>query len=442
MASSVLEYLTSIMSKASSSAEEALGIKHSVVQQCVNLQRSAVQDQMSHCSQCASVMHLLAQGCESGGLIKCPEGDQSKIDRMAASCHHAAADWRKRRIKLVQMLSAQDTSMHGTGVQFTHGWDVVGAWEYRAVPSRLMKECNSDSSIRVCCAETQKIEGKKVVELGSSLLCGQSEDVSEQLQLHTTLQVITCGASSVLAGTCRSTLCVLPLHFFVASQIQKAMSWLLLPAMCAQPAESVVSLVVTASVHSESHTTLQLHMDSWCHPAADAISESVVVSNEKASQSSSRGDVTYQMGQQLTSRLSEMMSRLDEAAQLVVLVLELQNNSADTKLWTAAVMQAMTKLCDCFDSSSSGPKSHHPRQPRLAVVLNVVSDETSERMDAYELSEVVNSCMHYLTDAKYGEPELSHPTPLPHTTVADVAVVEDTVVDPKITQAQNKMVWD
>ena len=189
------------MRKATSSAEETLGIKHPVVQQCLNMQRSTVQEQMSQYSQCESVMHLLAQRCESGSLIKCPEGDQSRIDRMAASCYHAAADWRKLRLKLAQMTPPRNTAHAGTGVQFTHGWDVVEAWEYRAVPSRLLKECNSDSSIRVCCAETQTTEGEKVVELGSSLLCGQSEDVAEKM--HTALQVITCGASSVISGTCR-----------------------------------------------------------------------------------------------------------------------------------------------------------------------------------------------------------------------------------------------
>ena len=279
---------------------------------------------------------------------------------------------------------------------------MVEAWEYRAVPSRLLKECNSDSSIRVCFAETQTIEGEKVVELGSSLLCVQSEDVSEQL--HTALQVITCGVSSVLSGTCRSTLCVLPLHLFAVSQIQKMLALMLLPSMCAQPVESIVSLVVIASTHGKTRTTLDLQMNGWCHPIADTISERVVVSNGKVSQSSSPDGVAYQMGEQLSSKLSEMMSRLDEAPQLVVLVLELQTDLAATKSWTAAVIQAMVKLCDCSDASSSSETLYntHWRHPRLAVVLNVVSDdEKSEKMDAHEFSEVVNSCMHHLIDAKY-----------------------------------------
>ena len=150
---------------------------------------------------------------------------------------------------------------------------------------RLLKECNSDSTIRVCCAETQTIDGQKVSEMGSSLLCGQSGDVAEQL--HTALNVITCGASSVLAGTCGNTLCVLPLHLFVVSQIRQMnemMASMLLPVMCpvmcAQPVESVVPLVVT---HNKTRTALHLQMDSWCHPHADTISESVVVSNVKVS---------------------------------------------------------------------------------------------------------------------------------------------------------------
>ena len=226
-------------------------------------------------------------------------------------------------------------------------------------------------------------------------------------QLHTALQVITCGASSVISGTCHNTLCVLPLRCFAASQIQQMMALMLLPAMCAQLVESVVSLVVTASAYSKTRTALHLQMDSWCHPTADTISESVVVSNGKASQSSSPDGVTYQMGEQVTSMLSEMMGRLDEAPQLVVLVLELQTDLAATDSWTGAVMQAMIKLCDCFDASSSshGDASSHAHQSRarLVVVLDVVSgDEKSEKMDAHELSEVVNSCMQYLIDVKYG----------------------------------------
>ena len=101
------------------------------------------------------------------------------------------------------------------------------------------------------------------------------------------------------------------------------------------------------------------------------------------------------------------MGRLYEAPQSVVLVLELQTDLAGIDAWTGAVMQAMIKLCDCFDASSSshGETSYHTHQSRsrLAVVLNVVSgDEKSEKMDAHELSEVVNSCTHYLIDVKYG----------------------------------------